>query len=137
MGLGRGQAVAEAGGYGALFSQALAGQLDAIGVMDESIEDGVGDGGIADDFVPAVDGDLTGDDGRSALKSVLHDLEKIAPLVVAELIGPPVLQDEKIGPGEGFEQSGVSAITPCQGDGGEQPQDADAIVRRHHWRSRG
>ena len=89
--------------------------------MDEAVEDGVGDGGIADDFVPAVDGDLTGDDGGSSLISVLHDFEEIAPLIVAELFWSPVVQDEKIGPCEGFERSGVSAIAPCQGEGGEQP----------------
>ena len=45
-----------------LFSEALAGQLDAVGVMDEAIEDGIGDGWIADDFVPLLDRHLTGDD---------------------------------------------------------------------------
>ena len=38
-------------GDGAMFSHALAGQFDAVGVVDEAIEDGVGDGGITDDFM--------------------------------------------------------------------------------------
>ena len=38
-----------------VFAEALARQLGAIGVVDEAVEDGVGDDGIADDFVPAIE----------------------------------------------------------------------------------
>ena len=31
-------------------AQAFAGKIDAVGVMDETVQDGVGIGGIADDF---------------------------------------------------------------------------------------
>jgi hypothetical protein len=44
----------------------VAGGVDAVRVVDDAIEDGVGLGWIADQVVPLVDGDLTGDDGRSA-----------------------------------------------------------------------
>lgn len=74
--------------------------------MDEAIEDGVGDGGISDDFVPAVDGNLAGDDDRSPLVSVFDDLKEIAPLIVVQLLRSPVVQNEKIG------RQGVTADTP-------------------------
>ena len=32
--------------------------LEALGVVDEAIEDGIGEGGIADDIVPGFDGVL-------------------------------------------------------------------------------
>ena len=32
------------------------GEFDAVGVMDEAVEDGVGVGWVADDVVPSVDG---------------------------------------------------------------------------------
>jgi hypothetical protein len=73
------------------FPEALAGQLDAIGVMDEAIENGVGDGGIADDFVPAVDWDLAGDDDRTHLMAVIDDLKQIAALVSIECFRPPIV----------------------------------------------
>ena len=38
--------------------QALALEVDAAGVVDEPVEDGVGDDGIADEFVTAIDGQL-------------------------------------------------------------------------------
>jgi hypothetical protein len=72
-----------------MFAHALAGQVDAIGIVNEAVEDSVGDGGIADDFIPVVDGDLAGDDGRAALVAVLDDLEEIAALIVIELFGVP------------------------------------------------
>ena len=42
-------------------AQGFATELDAVGVVNDAVEDGVGEGGIADDVVPLRDGDLTGD----------------------------------------------------------------------------
>ena len=39
---------------------------DAMGVMNESVEDGVAEGGIADDVMPVFDGELARDEGRAA-----------------------------------------------------------------------
>jgi hypothetical protein len=47
---------------GARAPQAVAGEIDAVGVVHDAIEDGVGVGRIADQIVPFVDGDLAGDD---------------------------------------------------------------------------
>src|SRR5271165_7030938 len=44
--------------------EALAGQFDAICVVDKMIEDGVGNGWGADDFIPLADRHLAGDDAR-------------------------------------------------------------------------
>ena len=38
---------------GSLLAQAVAAQFDAVGVVDDPIEGGVGQGGITDEFVPA------------------------------------------------------------------------------------
>ena len=46
--------------------QAFAGEVDAVGVMHQAVENGVGVGGIADQRVPLIDGKLTGDDGGAA-----------------------------------------------------------------------
>ena len=54
------------GVFGARLSHALAGEFDAMGVMNEAVEDGVGIGWITDDIVPAVDGKLACDDGGAA-----------------------------------------------------------------------
>jgi hypothetical protein len=105
----------------AALAQALAGELDAIGVVQETVEDGVGDGGIADDLVPAIHGQLAGDDGGASLVAILDDLEQVAALLVVELLGSPVVEDEQVGPGEAAQHLGVAAVTACQGERGKQP----------------
>ena len=39
---------------GPLLAQAFAFQLDAVGIVDEPVQDGVGQGRVADDVVPAM-----------------------------------------------------------------------------------
>jgi hypothetical protein len=56
-----------------------------VSVVDEPIEDGIGDGRVGDDLVPIFDRDLAGDDGRSALVSIIDDFEEIATLVCTEM----------------------------------------------------
>jgi hypothetical protein len=58
--------------------------------MDEAVEDGVGDRGIANDLVPAIDRHLTGDHDRPGVVAVLDDFEKIAALLGAVSTGTEV-----------------------------------------------
>ena len=55
----------------------MASEVDPLRVVDDAIEDGVGVGGIADQLVPFVDGDLAGDDRRSAAVAFFENLEQI------------------------------------------------------------
>src|SRR6202022_4122987 len=47
-------------------AQRWAFEVDAMGAMDDAVENGVGQGGIANDFMPAIDRDLAGDQQRSS-----------------------------------------------------------------------
>jgi hypoxanthine phosphoribosyltransferase len=49
-----------------------------MGVMDQPIEDRIGDGRIADLFVPVLHGELTGDNGRGMAMSFLNDLQEVS-----------------------------------------------------------
>ena len=60
---------------GARASQAVAGEIDPVSIVDEAIEDGIGVSGIADQLVPFVDGYLAGDDRRSAAIAFFKNLE--------------------------------------------------------------
>src|SRR5438270_675860 len=54
-------------GFGRLLlAQTVALELQAMGVVDDPVEDGVGEGRLADQVVPAVDRDLAGDQGGAA-----------------------------------------------------------------------
>jgi hypothetical protein len=55
--------------------RAVAGEIDAVGVVDDAIENSVGVGGIADQLVALVDRDLAGDDdGRFSLPAQLKSV---------------------------------------------------------------
>src|SRR5271163_3441700 len=49
-------------GRGMALAQALAREFDAVGVVNDTVEDGVGERGNANQVMPTVDGNLTGDD---------------------------------------------------------------------------
>ena len=53
-----------------------------MGVVDESVEDGIGEGGVCDGFVPVVEGDLGGDEGGACLVSVFDYLEEVSAVLV-------------------------------------------------------
>jgi hypothetical protein len=73
-------------------------ECEAVGVVDEAIEDGVGDGGVGDDLVPVLDRYLAGDDGRSALVAIVDDFEEIATLLAGERGEAPIVEDEQVDP---------------------------------------
>jgi len=102
-----------------------------VGVVHEAVENSVGDGGIADDFVPMLNGKLTGDDGRAASVPVFHDLQEIAALLREHRRKSPIIKDEKLNARERLKQAGVTAIAACQSERIEeawQPAIADRSV---------
>jgi hypothetical protein len=64
------------------------------GVANDAVDDGVGERGNADQVIPAVHGNLTGDDERGLVVTVLDDFEQIARLIGGEGFGSPIIQDE-------------------------------------------
>jgi hypothetical protein len=58
-------------------TQTVAGQIDAVSVVDETVEDGVGISRVADDGMPFVDRDLAGEDGRATAVAFLEDLVEV------------------------------------------------------------
>ena len=52
---------------------------DPVCVIEETVEDGVAEGGIADDIVPGLDGDLAGEQGATAGIAVVEDFEEVVP----------------------------------------------------------
>jgi hypothetical protein len=75
-------------------------EFDPVRGVNQTIEDGIGQRGIADDLVPAVDGHLAGDDQRSRVVAIVDDLQQIAALLGGERLWAPVVQNEQIDPGE-------------------------------------
>ncbi len=72
-------------------AHAFAGQFDAMGVVNEAVKNRVGVGGIADDLVPAVYGELGCDHRRAAAVSLLEDFEEIVSAGGVERLEAPVV----------------------------------------------
>ena len=95
-----------------------------MGIVDDAVEDGVGEGGFADDVVPLRQRQLAGDQDGGVVVSVLDDFHEIASLIGIEAVGAPIVEDQEIGSGEGPEQAGVAAVGAPHFQFGEHPWDA-------------
>jgi len=79
--------------HAARAAQGIAAEIDALGVVKEAIENGIGVGWIADDVVPFVDRQLAGDDGRSAAIALFEDFQEIVARLGGERFEAPIVQD--------------------------------------------
>ena len=84
-------------------AQGLAGEVEAVGVVDEAVEDGVGVGGVADEGVPVGDGELAGDEGGSSAVAIFEDFQQIVAGLGVERLEAPVVEDEQLDGAEGLE----------------------------------
>jgi hypothetical protein len=106
-----------------LFSEGFAPELDPMGVVDDAIEDGVGQGRIADQIMPSIDRDLAGDQRGTSAVPFLGDLQEVAALFRTERFQPPIVQDQQLHSAECPHKPGVTTIAMCQRQIGEQPGD--------------
>ncbi len=105
------------------------GELDAVGTVEEPVEDGLGEGRVGHRRVPVVDGHLAGDQGRAQLRPVLHDLEKVSALLDRGGGEQEVIEDQQLDTAEGCEQTCVAAVGSPEGEVVEQSRGAD-VERR-------
>ena len=92
--------------------------------MNDAVENGVGQGGNADQVVPAVHGNLAGDDDRALVVAILNDFEQVARLVGVERLRPPVVEDEQLDPGERAQEPSVTGRAMRDGEIGEEAGNA-------------
>ena len=97
--------------------------------MNEAVQNGVAQSGVADDIVPMFDGDLAGDDGRGATVAIIEDLQQVAPFGRTENRKAPVVEDQELNPADGFEQPAISAVAASKSKCLEQTRDAMILDR--------
>ena len=88
-------------GLGGFLAQGIAAQLEAVGIVDDAIQDRVGEGRIADQVVPAIDRDLAGDQRGAPPVALLDDLEQVAALLGPERFQAPIVEDQQLDAGDG------------------------------------
>jgi len=98
----------------------VASEIDAVGVVDDAIENGVSVGRIADQVMPFVDRDLTGDDGGSPAVAFFEDFEEIVACCGIERFESPIIEDEQLHAAERPQDASVAAIAASEREIGEQ-----------------
>ena len=107
-----------------LLGQTVAPEVEAMGIVNDPVEDGVGESGLADQVMPAVDRDLAGDQGGAAAVTIFHDLKHVVTLLGSEGFEPPIVEDQQLDAAEGAHQSREAAIAASERKIAEHPRHA-------------
>ncbi len=75
-------------------------ELNAVGIMDQTIQDGISGGRISDLLMPMGDGKLGGQDRGSTVVAILADLVEVPSLALGQGIHGPVIDDQHVGAGD-------------------------------------
>ena len=67
-----------------------------MGVVNDAIEDGIGQRWIADYLVPTVDWHLAGDQDGAGVISILDNLQEVAALLGVQRLWPPVVEYKQV-----------------------------------------
>ena len=79
------------GGPFAGSAKAVSSEIDAVGVVDEAVEDSVGVSRIADDIVPFVDRKLAGDDRGSSSMAFFENFQQVVSCGGIEGLETPIV----------------------------------------------
>ncbi len=110
---------------GCSFSHGFSLECDGVGVVDQSVQNGVGQGGVADGFVPVFDGHLCGDEGGSPVVAVFHNLEEVSSFFIRQEGRSPVVDDDEVGAQKGAQHAFVAAGGSGDGQFLEEPRGAE------------
>ena len=91
-----------------------------MGVVNEAVEDSVGVCGVTDKGVPFVDGDLTGENGRTAPIAFLEDLVKVTTGTGVQRFEAPIVEDEELDAGETTQNAGIATVTAGERELGKE-----------------
>lgn len=114
--------------FGKPFAHRFAGQSDGVCPVDEAIQDGIGERGIAQVVVPVFHRQLAGDHGGPFPIPIIEKFEQVPPFGIAEGGQPPVVEDEQVDPGQFGQDGSVRSVGP--GDGQRREHTGQAKVAR-------
>lgn len=102
----------------------FAGEFDAVGVVNETVQDGVGVGRIADYLVPSVYWKLGGNHRGAASVAFLEDFQKIMSGGGVERLQAPIIENEQIGAAQIAQKTRMASVATRQCKGLEEPGHA-------------
>src|SRR5690606_8452596 len=112
-------------------SHAVAFESDTVGVVDDAVEDGVGDGWLTDHVVPLGNRQLGGNQGRFSPVAFFEDFQEIETLLVIERVGAPIIEDEQLDTRELVDEAWEATVETRHGEVFEQarhPQIENGMI---------
>src|SRR6516164_3718029 len=95
-----------------------------MGVVNDAVEDGVGERRFPDQVVPTVDRDLASDQRGAAAVAVLDDFEHVVALLRSEWLEAPIIEDQQLYAAEGAHQTRISPVAAGERQIAEHPRHA-------------
>ena len=95
------------------FAHRFAVEFQAIAVVNDAVQDAVGNGWIADLFVPVGNRNLRGQQQGPALVPIVTDLKEIAPFRVFKRRHGEIVQQQNVRAREFQEQAPEAAVGMC------------------------
>ena len=93
------------------FPYRRASQVDSVSVMNQTIQDAVGEGRIADLIVPMSDGYLTGQNGRANRIAVVTDFQKVPAFAVGQWSHSPIINNQDVDACETVQEFAETAVS--------------------------
>jgi len=84
-------------GFREPFSHRVTFEHEFVSVVDQAIENRVGQRGIADRLMPMLDGKLAGNNGGAAAVAVFEQFKHVVSADIIKLRQPPIVKDDQIG----------------------------------------
>ena len=85
-----------------------------MGIVDDAIENGVGDSRLPDHVVPGGHGKLGGDQRGFPAVAFLEDFEQVETLLIGQAMSAPVIEDEQFDPGKTVDKPREATIETSQ-----------------------
>ena len=116
---------AGAGSGSVLEAPALVAGLDDLAMVGQTVEQGRGHLGVAEDGRPFAEGEVGGDDDRGALVEPAHEVEEQLPAGLGEGQVAELVEDDEVAPGE---LVGGAALASGAEFGLEEIDQVDGVV---------
>lgn len=109
-------------GVGFVLSHGASFELDAVSVVNDAVEDGIGQGGVADGLMPVLEGELTGDERRLSTDTVFQDLQEVTASGFSKGCESEVIDHDEPGLLESIENPGTGAVRSGSGKLFQEPR---------------
>jgi hypothetical protein len=98
---------------GLRFAHRVSFQFEAIGIVHQTVKDGIRQSGVWNARMPIGHRDLSGNQRGGASVAVIEDLQEVARLGVCERVAQPVIEDQQGQVRQAGEQFGIRAVGVC------------------------